>query len=147
MLYGLLALSTLLGSRKGQSYTVYVFISKQITKRRVYNLRIHISFAECTMASESISRINNGMFYCYWLSKPPNSNDTVRISVYILLKTMADTQLLVNAKGWELLCHWVLFNINTYMAMRAWQSQVTENFILEHSILITVVSSQSVTFV
>jgi len=52
---------------------------------------------------------------------------------------MADKPLLVNAKGWELLCHWVLFNISTYMAMKALQSQVTENFILEHWILMTVV--------
>jgi len=118
MSYDLLELSTLLGSRKGQSYTVYVFISRQITKRCVYNLRIHISFADCTMASESVSIINKGMLYCYWLSKPPNSSDTVPISAYILLKTMADTHLLVNAKGWELLRHWVLFNISTYMAMK-----------------------------
>jgi len=91
------------------------------------------------MASESVSTINNGMFYCYWLSKPSNSNDTVPISVYILLKTMADTQLLVNAKGWELLRHWVFFNISSYMAMKAWQGQVTENLVFEHWILITVV--------
>ena len=119
--------------------TVHVFISKQTTKRCVYNVWIHISLADCTKASESVSITNNGMFYCYWLSKPPNSSDAVPISVYILLKTMADTQLLVNAKGWELLRHWVLFIINTYMAMKAWQSKVTENFILEHWILITVV--------
>jgi hypothetical protein len=41
---------------------------------------------------------------------------------------MADEQLLVNAKGWKLLGHWGLFNISTYMAMKALQSQVTENF-------------------
>jgi hypothetical protein len=139
MSHELLALSTFLSPRKGQSYTVHVFISNQITKRRVYSLRIHISLADCTMAPESVSWINNGMFYCYWLSKPPNSSDTVLISVYILLKTMADTQLLVKAKGLELLCHWVLFNVSTYRAMKTWQNQVTKNFILEHWILITVV--------
>jgi phosphatidylethanolamine-binding protein (PEBP) family uncharacterized protein len=56
---------------------------------------------------------------------------------------MADTQLLVNAKGWELLCHWVLFNINTYVTMKAKQSQLTENFISEECNLITDVCRQS----
>jgi len=57
MSYELLALSTHLGSRKGQSYTVHVFISKQITKRCVYNLWFQTPFADCTKASESVSRI------------------------------------------------------------------------------------------
>lgn len=41
-----------------------------------------------------------------------------------------------------MLCQWFLFNMYTYVAMKEWQSQVAENFILGESILNTVVCRQ-----